>query len=332
LLKGNLVQFLSTGASGKYYLCNGGANAKHYDDCAAGTPLTSGLFNQRTFLKRATSLPVGQFGFVFVPAPNVNGQVRLLLEVVDDQFAPSQRAVVIIDVLPINDPPAFQLVEYEVVKDKNGTELFLLGTKVNDTDFKFGREMIVTYTIVNADNTTALAGGFWLLPEKSSAGKVAPCVVSADGFQITCREKIEKLNPWLTNGIELAPDDGVSQLYILLNVSDIGNIDKLNRTLDTQLRILLDRNVTALVVVADATTNNVALIAAPIAGVLAGALIAALIFLIKRKQAKAAVENYFDKFALGMEGMTHASPLYVESKKGGESPLYKGSNGENSPH
>jgi len=317
-LKGTLFPLGTTGVTGKFYLCNGNSSAKLYDDCRVGTEIKQGEFAS------LAGLP-GQFSIVFVPAPNSNGKIRVLVQVVDDGFAFSQRQVVEINVLPINDPPAFQLVEYEVVKDKNGSDVFIIGTMVNDTDFKFGRTMEVTYTIVSPDGERAFAGGHFDLPSSSDKGSKANCTVASDGLSITCTDKIEKLNKDLSDGIYLVPDEGVSDLQIKLVVNDLGNIDKLNRPLNASITIDLHNNVTALVVVAAPTTDNVALIAAPIAGVLAGALIAGIIFALRQKAAKAAVENYFDKFALGMEGMTQASPLYVEAKKGGESPIYKNS-------
>jgi len=317
-LQGTLFPLGTTGVSGFFFLCNGNSSAVVLDGCAVGDYIKQGEFN-------FTANKPGEFSFVFIPTANSNGKIRLLVSVIDDYFASSQRQVVEINVLPINDPPAFALVEYQVVKDKNGTDVFVIGSKVNDTDFKFGRTMEVTYTIVAPDGTRAVAGGHFELPKASAAGNKANCTVASDGFSITCTEKIEKLNKDLADGIYLIPDEGVSDLQVNLKVNDLGNIDKLNRSLSSNFTFTINRNVTALVTVATPATDNVALIAAPIAGVLAGALIAGIIFALRRKAAKAAVENYFDKFALGMEGMTQASPLYVEAKKGGESPIYKNS-------
>jgi len=265
------------------------------------------------------------FSFIFLPNLDQNGDNRLLLRVVDDQLAPSQSVVLEIRVLPINDYPWFTVANASLGANNNGTDVFDIISEVTDIrDYKFGHTVSIVYTVVVPDGGDAsVVGGQFYLPPTSAAGVVPPCVVAPNGLSINCTDKIEKVNSWLKAGIPLEPYDGVTEMIVFLNVSDHGAIDKLNRSLDNNATLYLNRTVDGLTSVAVTPSNNVALIAAPIAGVLAGALIAGLIFAIRRKQAKAAVENYFDKFALGVEGMTHASPLYVEAKKGGESPIYK---------
>jgi hypothetical protein len=305
------------------------------------------------------------FRFLFVPKPNVNGVARLLLQAVDADFAASAREIVEITVLPINDAPFFEKVNYTLSKVSNSTQdKVTLLSDVKDIDFMFGYNLSVTYTLVftsgnaggngngngNGGNNTNATGamkrqstngnngcladnsgnnnrealGYFEMPPDSPTNDKPPCTLAADMKSINCNHLVEKVDPWIKGGIALVLQEGVQTAHIELNVNDLGNIDKNpGQDLNTSVCITIQVPLGQLVGAAKAPTNNVALIAAPIAGLLAGAIIAGLIFAIRRKQAKAAVENYFDRFALGMEGATNTSPLYEGATKGGESPIYR---------
>ena len=354
-IKAEFLQFLYQGAPGSYFLCDGNGQSKSYGGCSAGTELTPGFFD-------ATDDKIPLFSFVFVPNANANGVVRLVFRLYDGIDYSTENTIVEITVLPINDPPQFDDFDGKLSKanttlvtgENETVDAVFLTSAVSDIDFRFGRNLSVTYTIIKtagmSDNASPNANGnananggnsnqtkrdveqqtngverngHFDMPTESASGEKAPCVVAADGLSITCNSKIEKLNPWLRAGVVLVPDLGVEVVTIGLYVNDLGNIDKLNRPRDANETLVFQLPAAALVASVVPTTNNVALIAAPIAGLIAGALIAGLIFFIKRKSAKAAVESYFDNFALGMEGATNSSPLYVEAKKGGESPIYQ---------
>jgi len=321
-LKGDVLQFLFQSALGKYYVCDGnGSNPNMtFGACKAGSVLKAAEFP-------AVFPETAGFSFVFVPLLDQNGINRLLLQVVDDFGAPSQTVVLEIRVLPINDRPWFINANATLSSGKNGTDVFTITSEVTDIrDYKFGRVVEVSYTVITAGADPADVGGTFIQPGKSTNGKDSPCVVSNDALSIKCTDKIEKVNSWLRTGIDMVPFDAVTEMRILLKIDDLGAIDKLNRSLDNNLTLLLNRTADGLIAQTTPPADNTAFIVAPIAGVLAGAIIAGIIFAIRNKKAKAAVESYFDKFALGVEGMTHASPLYVEAKKGAESPLYKSSN------
>jgi len=338
-LSGDLVQFLYQGAPGDYYNCDDSPNGliKH-GSCMQGTRLQPGNF---------TSVQVNEthafFMFVFVPKPNANGIVRLLIQGIDPQYAASLREIVEIVVRPINDPPKFDIANKTGGKFGNTTlDMWYIVSQVSDIDFKFGKLMNVTYCLRKADTAAANgngngngnnddppAGQFQMPPETVS-GEKAPCILQENDRCISCLDKIEKLNTWLKNGIVLVFELGVvGDVEVELNVNDLGNIDYRQNDMDVALNVsvfLRDPLVAdSLAAATKPATNNIALIAAPIAGLLAGALIAGLIFAIRRNQAKAAVESYFDRFALGVDGATNSSPLYEGAAKGGSSPIYKGS-------
>jgi len=265
--------------------------------------------------------------------------------VIDDIGASSQREIVEITVLPINDPPKFDAANATMsafkYADNSTAAAVMITSAVSDIDFHFGRDLRVNYTLLqtvesgNRENHIESSAieilGLFILPADSALGERAPCIVAPNSASIQCEGKVEKLNAWLKGGIFFRPVEGVTSVAILLNVSDLGNVDKLNRPLDANLTLLLELPATALIVNA-VPTDNVAMIAGPIAGLLVGALIAGLIFALRRKRAKEEVEAYLDQFALGVEGQANNSPLYVDAAKGGESPIYVPSNGGNLPN
>jgi hypothetical protein len=336
-LRGDLVQFLFQGAPGDYYNCNDRpAGINRMGDCMRGDPLVPGQF--------VAIDDEANFRFLFVPDPNVNGVARLLLQAVDADFAASAREIVEIVVLPINDAPFFERHNFTLGKVDNSTQdVATILSDVKDIDFMFGYNLSVTYTLIrtsgnsgNGNNTgdnlkrqgnnngNVETLGRFVLPSDSPTGDKPPCTLSADEKQINCNHLVEKVDPWLKGGIALVLQEGVQSARVELNVNDLGNIDKNpNQDLNTSVFIDIIIPLGQLVGSVKPPGNNIALIAAPIAGLLAGAIIAGLIFAFRRKQAKAAVESYFDRFALGMEGATNTSPLYEGATKGGESPIYR---------
>jgi hypothetical protein len=301
-------------------------------DCKAGVELHQGDTIQQFYSDGETAT----FNYLFIPNGNVTGVSKLLLEVRDPHLAESAKFIAEITVLPINDPPYFTIANAtkQAVANTSRFEWIIVG-RVEDVDFRYGENVTVTYTlhwaspfVMGTDPATDDDLQAWfVMPASTEAGGDPPCVLGANARSITCTSLIEEVNGWLRAGITLEFNETVHQISVEMNVNDLGNIDYhipppplntskwLNGTLEAS----------ALTAATKAATSNVALIAAPIAGLLAGAIIAGLIFAIRKNKAKAAVENYFDRFALGMEGATNTSPLYEGATKGGESPIYKSS-------
>jgi len=315
-LEGNLVQFLSQGVPGKYYLCDGGDNATKYDDCKAGTLLTQGSFKPDN-----VGANKAEFSFVFVPAPNANGVARLLVAVVDDRYASSPVHVVEIVVDPINDAPFF--VQDKKKLDKSSTRLEIrrngdqnvlsVFAEVSDIlDYRFGRELNVSFHVREEES-----GSFNTTDEH--------CGVSADGQTLWCKAKLETLAIILRSGFDyvLNNDRSYGQYNVEYFVDDLGNIDKLNRPLNASILLTIDKEGESLTASTIPKQNNIALIAGPIAGLLAGVAIAGLVFLLRARRQKDAVADYFDKFAVDLTGATNSSPLYKGQTAGGDSPLYK---------
>jgi len=293
------------------YLCDGNAsdpNAVHYDDCIAGTKISS----RSVIPPYDPSLAL--FKFVIVPAANATKDVRLLLRVEDDYHDYSVAKVAQIDVLPINDPPYFDEDKTNVTigLDNRGELTFRVHTTVHDWDFPFGFNVTLTVTAVNSTD------GYFVLPD----GYATDCDLVGE-VTIICTGRIERISSIATNGFLFYPNSSIVVMFDL-EVNDNGNEDKWYRPLAANITLVAEKEVDSLDVTTNATDNTV-LIVAPIAGLLAGVLIAALIFVIRGRKSQKAVESYFDHFALGLEGVTNASPLYVEAKKGGESPLYAAS-------
>jgi len=302
-----------------------------------------------TFVPFDSDETTASFRFLFIPDPNVNGVARLLLQGIDPHFAPSRREIVEITVLPVNDPPFFIDGETNATKgvyQNSNKDQWTIVAQVGDVDFLFLEEVNITYCLRKAgtgtgnngngngnengngdNNDDAPPNGWFVLPPSSAAGGDPPCVLTNNALCITCEDMIEDINGWLEAGIVLVFNETVAgDISVELNVNDLGNIDyRPNQDLNTSVWLNGSIDADALVAATKPAGSNIALIAAPIAGLLAGALIAGLIFAIRKNQAKAAVENYFDRFALGMEGATNTSPLYEGATKGGESPIYQGS-------
>jgi hypothetical protein len=293
---------------------------------------------------------LAEFRFLFIPDPNVNGITRLLLQAVDAALASSNKEVVEITVWPINDPPAFEKApNYTIGFDANTTQdVATIVSDVMDIDFLFGYNLSVTYTLIltassangtsngtngngNGNNGTVdviqgLPDGFFRLPLTSPLGEGTPCTLSDDNRSINCNHLVERVDPWLKRGLDLFLGVGVQYAVVELNVNDLGNIDKSpNQDLNVTTFLYIETAAGAILGTAK-KDNNLALIIAPILGLLAGIVIAALVFFFRRNSSKAAVEAYFDRFALGMEGASNTSPLYEGASKGGESPIYRGGN------
>jgi len=348
------VEVLPGEAFGNWYVCDDSPNGVNtHGDCMRGAELTAG-----TFVPIFHDQDKATFRILFIPWPNVYGEANALITVLDDSSAPSQSEILVITVLPVNDAPDF--IQYGRVPGKvanSSQDKWFIQSEVFDVDFYFDYRLNVTYTLRKANGAGGNGGnvdtsspsafapakrsleqngnvvdpdrrGWFVLPQTSGAGDPPPCVVSDDGLSITCEELIEVLNPWLLNGIDLVFDSSVSgQVEVELNVNDLGNIDYRDPPppLNTSRWIREQIAAASLGAATKPANNNIALIAAPIAGLLAGALLAGLIFAIRKNKQKEAVENYFDRFAIGMEGVSNASPLYEGATIGGESPIYKGS-------
>jgi len=111
-----------------------------------------------------------------------------------------------------------------------------------------------------------------------------------------------------------------------LFVNDLGNVDK-NMTVNityADIGLEIEGDASSLVTNSAKTTDNVALIAGPISGLFLGAMIMFAVFFLVRRRAHAKIEEYFDRFALGVDGAVNTSPLYQSAKHGGENALYEG--------
>jgi len=307
-ISGILVDIMRNRPQAVLYLCDGNAsdpNAVHYDDCIAGTRLNRGS------IIPPYNASLALFKFVVVPAPNATLDVRLLLRVEDDWHDYSQAKVAQIDVLPINDPPYFDEEKTSVTigLDNQGELTFRVHTSVHDWDFPFGFNVTLTVTAVNSTD------GYFVLQNEYATD----CDLVGE-VTIICTGRIERISSIATNGFLFYPNSSVVVMFDL-EVNDNGNEDKWYRPLAANITLVAEKEVESLVGTTK-TQDNTVLIVAPIAGLLAGVGIAALIFIIRGRKSQKDVESYFDHFALGLEGVTNASPLYVEAKKGGESPLY----------
>jgi len=290
---------------------------------------------------------LASFKFLFVPDPNVNGKNRLVIEGHDPHFASTVPSVVEITVLPVNDPPYFvgfgngTVQQNDTYAVTNGTyddhghiyHKWDIYSRVGDFDFFYNHVVRITFCVRVADGVNSNAANnhqpdaWFVLPLSTTAGGAPPCNLTDSDRCITCQDLIEELDGWQKAAFTLVFNDSVSgDVSVELNVNDNGNIDYRYPPPPLNTSVWLNGSLTAqaLVAATKPANNNIALIAAPIAGLIAGALIAGLIFAIRKNQ-KAAVENYFDRFALGMEGASNSSPLYEGATKGGESPIYKGS-------
>jgi len=332
-LNGDVVSFLYQGVNGDYFNCNGNNPNKTLGDCMIGDVLRADVF--------AAAANDANYSFIFIPKPNQNGKARLLIQVVDPEYATSAKVAVEILVNPINDPPYFTEFESTLGKAFNSSlDEVTITSEVDDIDFSFGYNLSVTYTLLalthasgNTTNVTkreigqegqdwATLGHFEYPAQANASG--FPCVIADDRLSINCNDKVERVNSWLRLGLPLVFEAGVTSALVELNVDDLGNIDKTpNRPLNASEFLQIEIPASSLGATIKPPTDNLALIIAPIAGLLAGAIIAGVIFALRRNQAKAAVENYFDKFALAMEGQSNTSPLYQGATKGGESPIYR---------
>jgi hypothetical protein len=332
-LSGDIVLFFF-GAAGDYYNClEPPQDANSIGGCQLGDPLVVGDFVPISYDDDRAS-----FRFIYIPKPNVNGVAKLLLQALDPQYAASNKEIVEITVLPVNDPPFFFYTNHTVGTAANSTRMtWEIFSTVGDVDFVYGRDLNVTYCVVavhmTGDNSTyevdenpelEITDAWFVLPPPTPGGELPPCEVSDDGVCISCEDSVYNLNLWLRTGIELVFNESASgQIAVELNVNDLGNVDYRDPPPPLNVSVfLLDEILAGLAATTKPAADNLILIIAPIAGLLAGAIIACLIFMF-RKRAREAVESYFDRYAMGMEGATNTSPLYEGATKGGASPIYK---------
>jgi len=256
-----------------------------------------------------------------VPHADANGVARLLVEVVDDYLSPSEREVLEIHVLPINDAPWFKTANWTGVVIGESERAVITASVADDKDYRFGETVRVTYSLVAPEDADEeWQGGRFTLPDSSSMDYSANCTLNEDASEVVCEDRIERLNDWLLNGIILTQLTQ-SDLTVLLKVDDLGNIDKLDRPLDGNTTLLITLGANTLLL-AEIPESNAALIGGVIAGVLAAGVIAALAFAFRHKKAQEAAEAYFDDMMIGMEGTANESPLYQSAQTGGESPIY----------
>jgi hypothetical protein len=308
-IEAKFITFLDNKVKNQLFLCDGvaGPNAVVYDGCIPGTPVTDGM----TWLSAYNN---GSYEMLFIPDPNVNGVTKFLVAVEDDYNAQSTPVLVEVTVLPINDPPSFDRVDQRLSTAFNVTDgSFVIDGHVSDIDFKYGR--MVALTIFVDNNET----GNFSLPDD------APCNITEDLTNFTCVALITEINSWFFVGFDFIPADGVDFINVTLWLNDLGNVDKDNNPNSTEARITLNRTLAlaSLSGVQKPPVDNTLLIVAPIAGLIGACAIAGLLFFFRRR-ATHAVDDYFDRMALAMDGSVNASPLYEGAAKGGESVLYKG--------
>jgi len=311
-LNARFLLFLDKHVPNKLYLCDGqpSATAKVYDgECIPGTQVTDGL-------TWASAFSNGSFSMLFIPDPNANGETRFVIEVLDDYNAPSSPVIVDLTVLPINDPPKFDKLRYYTTTAYNVTDgSFVIDGQVSDIDFKFLLPVNLTVSVVSLNGTDL--GNFSLPPN-------APCNMSDDLKSFSCQAMITQINSFLAGGFDFLPAVGMDYINISFTLNDLGNIDKNQTPNVTYAWIVLNRTIAvASLQTKTAAINNTLLIVAPIAGLLAAIGIVALLFFFRGRKAASAVDDYFDRMALEMDGSVNASPLYEAAAKGGESVLYK---------
>jgi len=285
--------------------------------------------------------------FLFIPSgarltytagPNLNGDSALTFIVILIPSTGAQNLTVpfTINVLPINDPPDFAM--YSSSGNSNGQVSIV--SDVKDIDFLIGYNLSVTYTLVRTtgENLTSNGGnsslkrnqnvedtadGYFIIPDSSALGDVPPCTVSDDKKSINCNDLIEQVNPWLNSGINLVLGNGVMSAYIELNVNDLGNIGA-GQDLNTSVFVVIDVPLGFIAGAAKPMSNNLAFILAPVAGLLAGLIIAGLLFAFRRRLANTQAASYFADYCTpGSDGSVNTSPIYEEATTGGESAIYK---------
>ena len=310
-LKAHFIGFLDQNVHNKLYLCDGdktAANVKLYDGCAPGTLVPSDGLVFDSLTKDA------KFEMLFVPDPNLNGKTRFIVSIQDDFQAESVPVPVEIVVLPINDPPQFDKLNGELGYDiALNSSIYTITGKVSDIDFKFGKRMELT---ISAENQTS---GVFAEPPAT-----APCQLTNENRTLICNALITELNSWFAAGFIFVPAETAETANITLIINDLGNIDKFLIPNATYAELDFNRTIgSALTATAAPASDNTALIAAPIAGLLGGIGIVALVWFLRAKKSGAAVDSYFARLALDMEGTTNTSPLYQGAAKGGESALYE---------
>jgi len=317
-LKAKLSSILYNPVKATFYPCDDGS-------CTPDSHSNTAVVDGDTWVSANGD---AQFYLLLVPEHNLNGDVRLLFSVLDDYNAESDTIPDYTTVRPVNDFPSFDKLDgtFSLATNKRDIsdnsaaspsvavvqDRIIVTGQVSDIDFKVGHSVILQ--IINYPQV----GNF------SKDQGLDTCVVSDDNSTVTCVALITDINSFFAAGFEFYPSDlNVQDFNFTLACNDTGNIDWQNIPNTTYATLQMNRSaVAALVTKGPAADNTVAFIIAPIAALLAAALVAALIFLF-RKNAAAKVQDYFDRMALDMAGSANSSPLYQGASKGGESPLYK---------
>ena len=123
-----------------------------------------------------------------------------------------------------------------------------------------GGDLSPWYTVTVADLNATLG-------EPASA---SPCTWQDDGYTIVCEGLINSVNSWFASGFRVIPKEGVTDVNVSFILDDLGNVDKdLNPNI-TYASLSLNRTIEELLATKPVVADNTALIAAPIAGLLAG--------------------------------------------------------------
>lgn len=205
----------------------------------------------------------------------------------------------------------------EGYKDENEKLLLVhrLRTQVQDADFFFEKSLSISLHLFNAH---------FIKPEliarktRASASDQAPgCTLKGD-YEMNCTAVITPLNFWLmTVGFPVVLNDDAGSGFMLVVLSDNGNIDKENRELTTSFTIQF-------AVPQPEEEYPVGIIVAlPIIFGASAAAAAAAWLAFGSRAAEAAASN-FDAFTVSAAGTGHASPLYVDENTENVSPLYFG--------
>jgi hypothetical protein len=251
------------------------------------------------------------------PAHNANGNGAIVFLVFDELNDASPLARFKFTVLAVNDAPELTVLESSQEFD-NGAVGFVI--TASDIDTQFG-EVSLTASDPAGFGSFSLAGR----NISSEPTTSVPCF-QPDTRSITCSVGIRSLPGWfnVVRYTRTNPAD-FSTVYFTLN--DLNNVDYRpahNLTANVSLFIAPLSNSSFLsdVRVSSSSSTSI-LIGGIIAGVIAASLLAGLLIGCRSQRAKINVEEYFDQFALDLEGHSNASKIYEPGVVGGSSAIYQ---------
>jgi len=197
--------------------------------------------------------------------------------------------------------------------------------QVYDIDFVFGHALAVNITSFNGyqiANTMMITNADTTISAKRASTIVAndlanPEISSANTF-VRFEGDISALNTYLqSTGFYLTIVPGSASAFVVITISDLGNVDFYNRPLTTTFTMQIFPPVPL-----PPAAVPIAIIAILPIIAAAAALILAAAWLTLGKSANAMVANNFDAFAAESCGAGNISPLYDAQGQDLKSPLY----------